>query len=141
MSKATPQERRLRFAVQDRDVGLVTMLVKDGVNVNAPMEGGATAFQRACQLGFPEILKSLMKAQGLDVNNFFSDGSTPLMVASSLGFTEAVRVLGKAGAEPNTVVVKAESDGTLTKHTAMLAACGRGHFKVNHQTQTLNPKP
>ena len=140
VSRASPQEICLRFAVEEKDVGLVTTLVKEGVSVNAAMNDGATAFQFACQLGVPAILTSLVKAQGFDVNDVvFSSGSTPLLVVSSFGFTEAVRVLVKAGAEPDTVCVNAAPDGSLSKFTAMFVACQRGHFKVNPQPLTLNP--
>ena len=119
----------------------MTILVKEGVNVNALMEDGATPFRVACQLGFPEILKSLMKAQGSDVNDFFSDGWNPLVLVSNFGFTEAVKVLVKAGAIVDTVCTTPAPDGKLSKFTAMCIACQKGHFKVNPKPQTLNPKP
>ena len=84
------------------DVAKIRGLIKNGVDVNAAANDGATPLGEASQEGHPEIVKLLLAA-GADVNAADNDGATPLGLAWQEGHSETVKLLLAAGADVNAV--------------------------------------
>ena len=90
----------LIWAVHKGDVQLVDRLIKNGANVSATNNYGASALSEAAILGNVEILEKLLKA-GAHVDFPNADGQTALMIIARTANVEAAKVLLRHGADVN----------------------------------------
>ena len=87
-------------AAKKADAAGVRILLKRGIDVNAPAPDGATALHWAAHLNDIETAKLLVGA-GASVNTANRYGATPLMSASANGDSAMIKLLLEAGADPN----------------------------------------
>ena len=93
-------DTRLADAAKHRDVDAVRTLLKQQVNVNAPLPDGATALHWASQWDDIETANLLLIARA-NPNALDVYGVTPLSLACTNGSGEMVVKLLRAGADPN----------------------------------------
>ena len=77
---------------------IVDLLLKEGVEVDAPANSGVTTLWLASGEGKVDVMKSLLKKDA-DANNARSDNISALMTASAGGHAEAVKLLVENGAD------------------------------------------
>ena len=99
---------RLIDAVKRRDHKAVTVLLKQGANVNELQPDGATALSWAAYLGDRETAEALLKA-GAKVETADEYGETPLTLACAVGDAALIQKLLAAGANPNAARWNGES--------------------------------
>lgn len=118
-SLAVAQGRDLRLveAVKNRDRQVLQTLLKQKVDVNAPLPDGSTALHLAAQSDDLETADLLIGA-GAQVSTANDYGITPLMLASENGSAAMIEKLLKAGAKPNAV--------PPTGETALMTAARTG---------------
>ena len=88
------------------------LLREPDIQVNQPSASGVTALALACEAGYKEIVKLLLR-KGADANLSTESGISPLHVASLHGHTAVVGLLLNTGADTDaTVVVTDESTYT-----------------------------
>ena len=124
------------------------LLREPDIQVNQPSASGITALALACEAGYKEIVKLLLR-KGADANLSTETGISPLHVASLHGHTAVVGLLLNAGADTDaTVVVTDES--TYTAHqiawlvgnreiAALLAARRRVRAEQSARLERLSP--
>ena len=81
----------------EKTLSIVTLLLQQGVNINAVSDKGDTALYRACASQQLEVVQSLLKA-GADVN-LTSNRCYPLIAACDSGNVKLIRLLVSAGAD------------------------------------------
>ena len=82
------------------DVGVLRLLVREGLDVNVVGLYGITIFHIACGKGYTEIVQFLVEC-GADVNSYDEWRRTPLHEACWKGHTEIVQLLIDHGANLN----------------------------------------
>ena len=92
----------LHWAAHENDLPAVQRLIKQGANVNAKNDYGATPMSEAAVTGNAALLEALLEA-GADAESPNADGQTALMVVARTGSVEAARVLIAHGAKVNAV--------------------------------------
>jgi uncharacterized protein len=92
----------LHWAIYYNDAELVKKLIKQGADVKAKNEFGATPMSQAALTGNVAIIKQLLDA-GVAADERGADDQTPLMVLARTPNVEAVKLLIKAGAELNAI--------------------------------------
>ena len=98
-----PTGRRLCTGPRTRTISrAVQRLIRQGANVNAKNDYGATPMSEAAVTGNAALLEALLKA-GADAESPNADGQTALMVVARTGSVEAARVLITHGAKVNAV--------------------------------------
>jgi ankyrin repeat protein len=95
-------------AVKARDIGAVTALIEQRVDVNEIGRDGATALHWASHRDQAAIADALLEA-GADVNAANEYDVTPLMLACENGSAQMVQRLLQAGANPNAVLPSGET--------------------------------
>ncbi|HEC00676.1 MAG TPA: hypothetical protein ENI91_03185 [Sphingomonadales bacterium] len=103
------------------DDGLVTLLIRNGVDVNAVNKIGETALMLAARNGNHEGVKSLL-AHNADLKRADNMGRTALIHAAQGGHVECVKYLIDEGSEIDWK--------TQEGNTALMLAAGRGHASV-----------
>lgn len=111
-------------AMERGDTERATDLIRQGVDLRARTESGATALHAAAAYGYPEIAQMLLDA-GADSGERGPNGNTPLLFAAQEGHVEVVRALLQSGADP----AVANDVGS----TAAGLAMGLGHREVAHE--------
>ncbi len=96
------QRTLLHEAARGGHPELISLLVENGLDVNAEDEYGNTPLLLATRPAHSQAVKTLIEA-GADVNASNSGGVTPLHDAASGGQVEIVRMLLAAGADPQIV--------------------------------------
>jgi len=99
---------RLAQAAKLHDLDAVRMLLKQRVNVNAPLPDGATALHWAAQWDDAEMTNLLVVAKA-DVNAADVYGVTPLSLACTNGSAAIVSLLLRSGADPNAALPSGET--------------------------------
>jgi len=114
---SAPADTRLADAAMQGDRALVASLLKQNVDVNAPMGDGSTALHWAASRGDLEMTQLLLKA-GASVKAVTRIGSiTPLFMAAKGGNASVIDALLKAGAS----AVESNANGTTVLMTAAAA--------------------
>jgi ankyrin repeat protein len=92
----------LMCAVREKDLGLVSLVIKAGASITDSDAGGWTALHFAAQEGVVEIAEELIRS-GAMVDAQDCTGRTPLFVAvlNSKGSGNMIRTLMANGANPN----------------------------------------
>jgi ankyrin repeat protein len=113
----------LMRAVEGPSVGMVTLLLQKGAEVNFASHYGRTALYVAATCGRDEVVSVLLRS-GADASKRLNDGMTPLYAASMYGHVAVVRVLlrhlqGRG-------VDERCNDG----RTALWRACFNGHVQI-----------
>ena len=80
------------------DLELTTLLVKNGANVNAKQQAGATPLHEAAHHGKVALSKLLID-NGAEVNAVMENGQTPLAMAEEKNFEEVATLLRSRGAK------------------------------------------
>ncbi len=84
----------LVLAAQKGHVDVVQMLINTGgVNLNQPINDGATPLFIAAQNDLAEVVQILVNTVGVALNQPKNDGATPLFIAAQKGFAEVVQIL------------------------------------------------
>jgi ankyrin repeat protein len=109
----------LEAAVYKGDVAGVQRLLREGADVKATNEYGASAMQLAAETGNTPILKLLLRA-GADVDSVNEDGQTALMAVARTGNVEAAKLLISHGA-------KVDTRENWGGQTALMWAAARRH--------------
>jgi ankyrin repeat protein len=122
ISTQPEQNISIHEAALNGQLGLVTRLLEEGLNVNIKDLEGRTALMYASYNGHTEIMKKLIE-KGALVNEPDSYGRTALMMASSGPYPAAVKLLLDHQADPNI----ADTDEHFT---ALMYAAAEGHLDV-----------
>lgn len=96
MTSDTP----LQAAARDGDLSTVSVLLAEGVAVDARGEYGDTALNLAAENGHAEVVARLLEA-GANIENVGGADRTPLMCATFAGQVGIVRMLLDKGARIN----------------------------------------
>lgn len=105
---AAPTDYHLADAVKHHDAGRVRALLKNHVDVNAPMPDGSTALHWAAQWDDVETADLLLVAHAqVDAKDVY--GVTPLSLACTNGSAAMVSRLLRAGADPNIALPSGET--------------------------------
>ena len=115
------EDVRLPEAAKQRDVTAVRTLLRQQVNVNAPMPDGATAIHWAAQWDDLETADLLLIAHA-DVNVADVYGVTPLSLACTNGSAAMVGRLLRAGANPNAALPSGETPLMTAARTGKVEA-------------------
>jgi ankyrin repeat protein len=91
-------QNALMWAVAERHLNVVRILLEHGADVNAKSSSGFTALMFAGREGDSGIAELLL-AKGADVNAAASDGSTPLLVAAVRAHVDFALLLLDRGAK------------------------------------------
>ena len=139
---SSAEDVRLAEAAKQRDVTTVRTLLRQQVNVNAPMPDGATALHWAAQWDDVETADLLLIAHA-DVNVADVYGVTPLSLACTNGSAAMVSKLLRAGANPNaalpsgeTPLMTAARTGKVDAVSALLERGAEIHAKEAGRGQT-----
>ena len=97
---AAHEDTRLADAIKGQNTAVVSGLLKERVDVNAPLPDGTTALHWAVQWDERETVDQLIRA-GANVNATSRYGVTPLALACTYGNAAIVEKLLQAGADPN----------------------------------------
>ena len=112
LSIATPagaaDDVRLAEAAKRHNVAAVRALLKQHVNVNAPLPDGATALHWAAQWDDLDLANLLVQARA-DVNAADVYGVTPLSLACTNGSAILIGRLLRSGANPNAALPSGET--------------------------------
>lgn len=92
----------LMKAVEKANVDTLSLMLKEGVDVNKTGENGLTALMTSIERKNSGATWLLLKS-GADVNKADKNGITPLMRALKTGETDIVRELIKKGADVNAI--------------------------------------
>lgn len=110
----------LMNAVKNNDVGLVTTLIKQGINVNELDGDKDVPLIIAAYLGYTDIVKLLLES-GADVSAVDpSMKATALHAAAYAGKTEAAKILLQYG-------IDIDKQGPYNGYTALHDAIWQGH--------------
>jgi ankyrin repeat protein len=104
----------LHWAVNEDDLGTVSLLIQAGANVKAKDRYGFTPLYFAATNGNAAVIRKLLDA-GADPNAADPSGETALMTATRSGSIDAVKALLQHGAD-----IKAKD--TVTQQTALMWA-------------------
>lgn len=107
-SALAADDARLANAARRHDLDAVRALLKQQVNVNAPLPDGATALHWAAQWDDYEMANALVVAKA-DVNAADVYGVTPLSLACTNGSAQIASLLLRAGANPNAALPSGET--------------------------------
>lgn len=108
-------------ALKAKRLDIVTLLVKNGVDVNASSAGEGTALIYAAKIGNAAMVGELIKL-GADVNLATPGDGSPLIAAAQSGDLGVARQLLSAGARTDLVVPGDE--------TALINAARSGRFEM-----------
>ena len=72
---------------------VLSLLGKEGGDVNQAENDGITPLFVASQKGHAEVVSLLLSKEGVDVNQAVNNGDTPLFMASENGHAEVVSLL------------------------------------------------
>ncbi|KAK8123662.1 hypothetical protein PG999_003580 [Apiospora kogelbergensis] len=111
----------LFYAIKRYDVGVATILIDRGADVNAVGRDGWTALDRALVGGYVDIARLLIE-RGADVNTRGEFDRASITRASAKGYLDVVRLLVDRGADVNIT----EKDGS----TPLSEASQRGYIDV-----------
>jgi uncharacterized protein len=114
-------DRRVADAARQQDKQAFRALLKQGVDVNAPLPDGTTALHWAAHWDDDDATKALVAA-GADVNATTARGVTPLALACENGSAVVVERLLDAGAHANA----AEENG----QTPLMVASRTGNVRA-----------
>ena len=125
--------RQIIEAAGSGDTGLIDAFLREGVDVNARLNGGETALLRAAANGQHDAVRFLL-AKGAEVDARPANGMTALIRAAFFGHAAAVSALLDAGA-----------DTTAADHlgsTALQWALAKGHTEIAELLRsTHHPAP
>lgn len=108
-------------AAKAGDTGIVSRLIKEHANVNAPANDGSTALLWAAFHSDTDMVKALLAAgAAVDTANHY--GVTPLLQASRNGDVDVMKVLLDAGAEPTRWHAEGETPLMAAAHTGKVDA-------------------
>ena len=108
LSPGAPSDQRLIQAVRKNEAELVSELLRQRIDVNAPQGDGTTALHWAAHLD-NLIIADLLIHDGARVNAANDDGSTPLHLACTNRSAPMVERLLLAGANPNAKLLNGET--------------------------------
>jgi uncharacterized protein len=135
-------DSRLVDAVRQRDSGLVSALIKAGVDVNAPQPDGATPIFWAVYNDDLAMVDVLVRARA-NVNVADDTGVTPLYLACGNQNAQVVVKLLGSGANPNAVLLNGETPlmncartGNAASVRALIAAGATIDAKETARDQT-----
>jgi len=123
----------LQHAAAYRQTSVVSMLVKLGVDVNAPGSEGNRALSISCLKGAAATAKVLLE-NGANPNLRSKDGYTPLHDAALNGNREVIELLVEHGAEIN--AVDSESASTPLHYAASFNRLNAVKALVEHGADT-----
>lgn len=109
-------DARVAEAARDRDGEAVRRLVREKIDVNAPLPDGTTALHWAAHREDLEIATLLISA-GAKVSVADDYGVTPLWLASTTGNGHIVQKLLQAGADPDVSLPTGETALMTAAHT------------------------
>lgn len=116
-NKTTP----LFLAATKGNIGMIKILVEEGVSLNKKGPNGRTALHVATQNGYTEIVKYLIE-KGASINEKNNFGSTPLYLAAWVGHLEIVEYL----LEKNALLDEQDKQGS----TALDKAVENDHLEI-----------
>lgn len=105
---AAADDVRIAQAAKRHDLDAVRSLLKQQLNVNAPLPDGATALHWAAQWDDMELANMLLLAKA-NVNVADVYGVTPLSLACTNGSATIVALLLRSGADPNAALPSGET--------------------------------
>ncbi len=114
----------LIFAVKNKHIGLVRILLKNKALVNARDNNGKTALIYAIESNSKELIKLLLDA-GADLRTLDNAQNTPLHTAASTGSREMVDFLIEKGAQVNVTNITRQSPQTLAIENGHVALIGK----------------
>jgi hypothetical protein len=120
-ARADDMDQNLIAAAGKGDLARISVLLKDGTNVNARDAQGRTPVMAAAYARNPGAVEALLRA-GADVNARDEMLNNPFLYAGAEGMLDIVRLAAAAGADPR-----------LTNRyggTALIPAAERGHVEV-----------
>jgi ankyrin repeat protein len=88
----------LAFTMDGADVELVTLLLRNGADVDGRNDKAQTMLHRACADGDASLIDSVLR-HNASVNVVDSEGRTPLLLACDAGDESVVKMLLSAGAD------------------------------------------
>ncbi len=91
------EERKLLQAARDGDLAAVTMLVEQGVSVDAENQNGLTPLMFAARFRHAPVVAYLIE-QGADVNRKAKNGLTAMRIARENGDQAVIDLLSAGGA-------------------------------------------
>ncbi|KAB8276988.1 ankyrin repeat-containing domain protein [Aspergillus minisclerotigenes] len=110
-------EKALSWAAKTGHDGVVKLLLENGVDAEAKLDGGKSPLLWTVEHGSTDMVEFLLdKGVGLEARDSY--GRTALFVAADKGYCEIVHLLKNAGADPDhkshnhsTPLIQASSDG------------------------------
>ncbi len=139
---AAARDSKVADAAEERSTSVLTALLKQKADVNAPQGDGATALHWAAHWDDLAMAAALLRAGARsDATNDY--GVTPLFLAATNGSPQMVAALLKSGANPNaalatgqTVLMTAARTGNVAAVEALLSAGATVDAKHSAKEQT-----
>ncbi|KAM5432728.1 hypothetical protein MferCBS31731_007352 [Microsporum ferrugineum] len=125
-SPLSDEEAALHLAVKNNHVGVLSALIKAGVNVNCADSSGWTPLQKVISHNQDKSVAAVnaLLIAGLNVDTANDEGMTALGVAASKNLRDISDILLKAGAEIN------PSDAQRVPWSPYLLAAWNGHLDL-----------
>ncbi len=111
-SKANPyamskqESCAISLAISKKQVGILELLIKYGVDINHPIHDGLTPLMYAVQLEYSPIVAKILEYEGIAVNALSPKGCSALTFACKTGDASLVKLLSDKGVDSNLVVGK-----------------------------------